>query len=144
MRIESLGHMVIKVGDMTRAEAFYRDVLGMTLCARMEDPHMAFFTMGNHHDFAIASVGADAERASDKAAGLAHVAFKIGNSLDQLREAKDHLEAAGVKTRTTDHEVTQSVYFRDPDGNMLEVYVDTSDAWREDPQKVAQGTPLEL
>ena len=79
MRIESLGHVVIKVGDMERAEAFYRDVLGMTVCAHREDPDMTFFTLGNHHDFAIASVGADAERASEKSVGLAHVAFKIGD-----------------------------------------------------------------
>ncbi len=144
MRIESLGHVVIKVGEMERAETFYRDVLGMTVCAHRDDPHMTFFTMGNHHDFAIAALGADAERASEKSVGLAHVAFKIGNDMDALREAKAHLDASGVRCRPIDHEVTRSLYIRDPDGNVLELYVDTSDAWREEPQKIAQGEPLEL
>ena len=144
MRIESLGHVVIKVGDMERAEAFYRDVLGMTVCAHREDPDMTFFTLGNHHDFAIASVGADAERASEKSVGLAHVAFRIGDSMGDLREAKAHLDGAGIRCRPVDHEVTRSLYFRDPDGNMLEFYVDVSDAWREEPQKIAFGAPLEL
>jgi len=144
MRIESLGHVVLKVGDLARAEAFYRDVLGMTVCAHMEEPLMTFFTMGNHHDFAIAALGADAERPAKGSTGLAHVAFKIGNSLDVLREAKAHLDAAGVRTRPVDHEVTQSLYFEDPDGNGVELYVDTSDVWRREPQKVAQGEPLEL
>lgn len=144
MHIESLGHVVLKVGDLERAEAFYRDVLGMTVCAHMKEPPMTFFTMGNHHDFAIAAVGADAERPGRGSTGLAHVAFKIGNSLDALREAKAHLDGAGVRTRPVDHEVTQSLYFEDPDGNGVEVYVDASDAWRQEPQKVAQGEPLEL
>lgn len=144
MRIESLGHVVLKVGDLERSEAFYRDVLGMTVCAHREEPSMTFFTMGNHHDFAIAALGADAERPAKGSTGLAHVAFKIGNSLDVLREAQAHLDAAGVRTRPVDHEVTQSLYFEDPDGNGVELYVDTSDVWREEPQKVAQGEPLEL
>lgn len=32
----------------------------------------------------------------------------------------------------------------DPDGNGIEVYVDVSDAWRRDPQRIAQVLPLEL
>ena len=144
MQIESLGHVVIKVGDMERAEAFYRDVLGMTVCARREDPDMTFFTLGNHHDFAIAALGRDAEPASAKSVGLAHVAFKIGDSMGELREAKEHLDAAGIRYRPVDHEVTRSLYFRDPDGNMLEFYVDVSDAWRQAPQKIAFGGPLEI
>ena len=32
----------------------------------------------------------------------------------------------------------------DPDGNGVEVYVDASDAWRREPQRVAQVVPLEL
>lgn len=144
MRIEALGHVVLKVGDMERAEAFYRDVLGMTVCARREKPDMTFFTMGNHHDFAIAALGADAPRPGRKSVGLAHVAFKIGDDIEALREARAHLDAAGVRTHPVDHEVTLSLYFEDPDGNGIELYVDASDAWRDEPQRVAQGEPLEL
>ena len=38
---------------------------------------------------------------------------------------------------TADHTVTESIYFDDPDGNTIEVYVDVSEAWRTDPQSVA-------
>jgi catechol-2,3-dioxygenase len=40
--------------------------------------------------------------------------------------------------------VSQSIYFNDPDGNAIEVYVDTSDVWRTDPQAVASIAPLSL
>ena len=43
-----------------------------------------------------------------------------------------------------DHEVTKSLYFADPDGNQVELYVDASDAWREEPQRVAQSGPLAI
>ena len=144
MRIESLGHVVIKVRDIERAEAFYGGVLGLPICARSERGPMTFFSLGNHHDFAVLGLGDEAEAAPRKAAGLAHVAFKIGNSLDELREAKRHLDDAGVECAPVDHEVTQSLYFADPDGNQVELYVDTSDVWKQEPQRVAQGTKLEL
>jgi catechol-2,3-dioxygenase len=41
-------------------------------------------------------------------------------------------------------EVTKSLYFEDPDGNGIEVYVDASDVWRREPQRVARVMPLEL
>ena len=50
----------------------------------------------------------------------------------------------GIATNPVDHEVTKSLYMKDPDGNGIELYVDASDAWREDPGKVAQLMPLEL
>ena len=144
MQIESLGHVVVKVRDIERAEAFYNGVLGLPIVARRERPNMTFFSLGNHHDFAILGLGDDAEAAPRKAAGLAHVAFKIGESIDELREAKHHLDDAGVQCAPVDHEVTQSLYFADPDGNQVELYVDTSDVWKQEPQRVAQGTKLEL
>jgi len=64
--------------------------------------------------------------------------------MDELREAKAKLDAAGIATTPIDHEVTKSLYFEDPDGNGVEVYVDASDAWRRDPQRVAQVKPLDL
>ena len=91
---------------------------------------MAFFTLGNHHDFAVMEVSGEGSSRSESAVGLHHVAFNIGRSLDELREAKAKLEAAGIKPTPIDHEVTKSLYFEDPDGNGIELYVDASDVWR--------------
>ena len=57
---------------------------------------------------------------------------------------KRTLEAAGITPNPVDHEVTKSLYFEDPDGNGIELYVDASDVWRSEPQRVAQLMPLEL
>ena len=144
MKIKALGHVVLRVTDRDRAERFYGGVLGLPLCARFDEGgmKMAFFSLGNHHDFAVMEV--TGERSSRHNAGLDHVAFNIGTTLDELREAKAKLEAAGISPRPVDHEVTKSLYFEDPDGNGIEVYVDASDVWRREPQRVAQLLPLEL
>ena len=147
MQIKSLGHVVVRVKNLARAERFYADVLGLPVCAHFNEQgmNMAFFSLGNHHDFAIAEVsGAGSATNPETAIGLDHVAFNIGTTLDELREAKAKLEAAGVKPDPIDHEVTQSLYFTDPDGNGIELYVDTSDVWKREPQRIAQIAPLAL
>lgn len=146
MKINSLGHVVIRVTDRDRAERFYGGVLGLPLCARLDQGRfkMAFFSLGNHHDFAVMEVSGEGSSRSETAVGLHHVAFNIGTTLEELREAKAKLEAEGIAIHPVDHEVTKSLYFQDPDGNGVEVYVDTSDVWRREPQRVAQLMPLEL
>ena len=144
MEIQSLGHVVLKVRDRDRAEAFYEGVLGLRVAARDKDFAMTFYTLGNHHDLAIVALGEDAASPGEGDVGLAHVAFKIGDGMDALLEAKADLEAAGVAVVPIDHGVTRSLYFHDPDGNQLEVYVDVSDDWKRDPGLVAQSRPLEL
>ena len=146
MKINSLGHVVLRVTSRERAERFYNGVLGLPICARFDEGgmKMAFFTLGDHHDFAVSEVSGDGTQRGTNAVGLDHVAFNIGTTLEQLREAKSMLDAAGVATVPVDHEVTKSLYFQDPDGNGIEIYIDASDAWRREPQRVAQAQPLEL
>ena len=146
MKIKSLGHVVLRVRDRERATAFYNGVLGLPVCARLDQDgmKMAFFSLGNHHDFAVMEVSGEGSSRSESAVGLHHVAFNIRTTLEELREAKAKLDAAGIATDHVDHEVTKSLYFKDPDGNGVEVYVDASDVWRQHPQRVAQLKPLEL
>lgn len=144
MKIQSLGHVVIKVRNQERAEAFYNGLLKIPIAARLPALQMTFFTLGNHHDFAIKAVGDDAPDAPANSPGLYHVAFKIGNLIDELREAKLCLEAVDIKVSATDHEVSKSIYFQDPDGNTVELYIDASDVWKRRPEAVAQGVPLDL
>lgn len=54
------------------------------------------------------------------------------------------LPVSCISVEAFDHEVTKSLYLEDPDGNGIELYVDVSEIWRKDPQRVAQMMPLEL
>ncbi len=146
MKIEGVGHVVLKVRDLDRSAAFYSGVLGLREVGRFPG-RMVFFSAGtNHHDLAVMAVGPDAPSPPDEAVGLAHVALKIGDSLDLLREAKALLEAHAVPIQgTRDHVVSQSIYCEDPDGNTVELFVDGDPAiWAEDPSTVATTKPLVL
>ena len=145
IHVQGVGHVVLKVRDAEASRRFYGDVLGLREVGRWN--RMIFFSAGvNHHDLAVLEVGADAPVPPSSAVGIYHVALKIGDSLDVLREAKRHLEASGVRILgISDHRVSQSLYVRDPDGNGVELFVDADPAiWRDDPAAVATVGPLEL
>lgn len=144
MEIKALGHVVLRVTDLERAEKFYAGLLGLPIIARYDENglKMTFFTLGNHHDFAVLQVSGEGSSTSENAVGLHHVAFNIGTTFDQLYEARAKLEAAGIRPTPVDHEVTKSLYFADPDGNGVELYIDASDVWRHEPQRVAFAQPM--
>jgi catechol 2,3-dioxygenase len=145
MDIESLGHVVIRVRQLQRAEDFYNGLLGIPISARAESWAMTFFTLGSHHDFAIAAVGENGKSPTEKDVGLDHVAFRLGGGIESLRQAKSEIEAAGIPVAAMDHVVTQSIYFHDPDGNTVELYVDAPCDWKSDPSLLrSEGRPLSL
>ena len=146
MHVLKLGHAVLKVRSLATSVPFYRDVLGLKEAARYGG-HMVFFSCGeNHHDLALLEIGGEAAAPADRQVGLYHLAFKVGDSLDALRACRDDLAAHGVELAgQSDHRVSQSLYCRDPDGIMIELYVDADPAlWRDDPSAVAHVGRLKL
>ena len=133
MKIQSLGHVVLKVRSAQRSEAFYSGVLGIPVVGRISDPvRMTFFSLGSsHHDFAVLEVGEDAPAPDSGAIGLAHVAFRIGDSLDEYCSAEADLESAQITVLyTAERTYTKSLHLHDPDGNEVELYVELSDTWK--------------
>jgi catechol 2,3-dioxygenase len=145
VKVRRLGHVVLKVRERERSERFCTEVPGLRIAARRDTPPMTFFTPGNHRDLAIAALGPGTPDSPANSPGLHHVAFKAGDSIGDLRRAKAHLDARGVPVDAVeDHAVAQGIYLHDPDGNAIEVHVDTSDLWRTGPQAVAGISPLTL
>jgi len=57
-------------------------------------------------------LGRDALPPTPNAVGFAHVAFKVGDALDDLRAMRSRLEQHGVRLGSaSDHVVSQSLYF---------------------------------
>ena len=140
--VHKVGHLVLRVADLPRSLAFY-DMLGLREVARRDfgEGQMIFLSTGNsHHDIAL--LEADGPRGG----ALHHFALKVGDSLETLAHVKAHLDASGVGVHMTlDHRVSQGLYITDPDGNMIELYVDApQEVWREDPSLVANSDPLAL
>ena len=107
---------------------------------------MAFLSFGsNHHDLALLEAP-QAAPADPGCAGLVHVALRIGDDIETLRAVRARLRALGVPLHhARDHEVSQSLYLQDPDGLVIEVYVDADPAvWAARPEAVATVRPLQV
>ncbi len=147
MEVKELGHVVLYVRDLERSRRFYRDVLGFREVAEFGEVGAVYSSGRTHHELLLLEVGPGAAPIpSGRRVGLYHVGLKVGESDDDLRRALRELADAGVQVvGTADHTVTHSLYVLDPDGNELELYVDVSEAWREDPAAiVAPVRPLRL
>jgi catechol 2,3-dioxygenase len=146
MKVHSIGHIVLKVRDLKKSVPFYTEVLGMKEVARNDRPMAFLIFEDNHHDIALIETGAGSPDAPDAAPGLAHLALKVGSTMGELKEAKSWLESHGVKIRRIrDHAVTKSIYFPDPDGNEIEVFVESEPrVWQENPELVSSGVPMPL
>ncbi len=143
--VSKVGHVVLRVHELDRSLAFYCGDLGLREVARRDfgEGPMAFLSSGNsHHDIALVETGVEGPRD----AALHHFALKVGDSLADLAEAKSSLEFQGIPVHMTlDHRVSQGLYVSDPDGNLIELYVDADEQiWREDPTLVANSDPLPL
>jgi catechol 2,3-dioxygenase len=114
-----IGHVHLKVSDVPRAVAFYRDALGLEEQALL--PSAAFLSAGGyHHHVGLNSwQSRGAAPAPDSAPGLRGVEFELGDAvaLDALeRNVGDALgESPAAGAREDDGRVS----LRDPDGQLL-------------------------
>ncbi len=148
MKAHYLGHVVFYVKDLERSLAFYRDLLGFQEVGRIFNGAAAALTSGRtHHELLLIEVGDAPGPPAGSRRGLYHIGIKVGDSLGELRAAKNELETSGIAIDgMSDHTVSQSLYLRDPDGNEVELYVDASDLiWKDNPQAVLSPIkPLKL
>ncbi|WP_123538252.1 VOC family protein [Halosimplex salinum] len=118
----TVGHVHLKVRDLERALEFYRSVLGLGLTER--EGRYAFLSWGErHHDVALQEVGAGAD-GPGHGVGLYHVAFEVETPA-ALANVYEDLRAREVQVSPVDHGISKALYFADPDGNGVEVYLDT-------------------
>jgi catechol-2,3-dioxygenase len=151
MRVHELGHIVLYVRDAARSAEFYRDVLGWRQVVPPADsaPHgFVMFSSGRtHHELLLIEVGESATPIpSGRRLGMYHFGLKVGDTDDELREARDRVLAAGTPLLgASDHGVTHSLYIADPDGNEIELYIDVPGVRWDDPAVLASPIrPLTL
>ena len=119
-----IGHVVLKVRDLDRSLAFYRDLLGFTVVSELSNVMIFLAADGqNHHDLALLRVGQQAPSPLPSAVGLYHVAIQLAD-FEAVRAAHALLTERGLLRGAIDHGVSRSLYTADPDGNEIELYCD--------------------
>ncbi len=139
--VPALSHFGISVWDIDRMKAFYTKVFN--LAVNDDGPGITFnfrlvFLSGKpdmHHQLVLAENRPEDCRFST----VMQLSFKV-DSLAQLRRVRDlALQNGATGLRGLNHLNALSIYFQDPEGNTIEVYLDT-------PWYVPQphGDPLDL
>ena len=122
MQIEGLDHLVLTVADVSRTLDFYERVLGMEGVVFSEGRHALAF---GSQKINLHEAGREYEsKAAVHTPGSADLCF-LTNA--PVAEVVEHLGINGVEIlevpvrRTGATGPITSVYFRDPDGNLIEV-----------------------
>jgi catechol 2,3-dioxygenase len=134
-----LSHCGVYARDIDTMVGFYTKTIGLVVSDRgvsSRGGELAFMTAasGHHHQLVVVS-----GRAPDVVSTVNQLSFKVG-SLDQLKETHRRVRDAGVtQIRQTSHGNALSIYFPDPEGITVEIYMDT-------PWYVPQphGVPIDL
>ena len=123
--VQHLFETHLTVADLSRAMAFYSDVLGLELARVFPERRVAFYWIGGRGQAMLGLW----ETGTAPLQMKLHLAFRVG--LNDLMQAPARLRAADVTPRDFGGKPTQepvvlawmpaaSVYFWDPDGNQLE------------------------
>lgn len=124
-----IAHFVLYTSRFQEMVRWYKAVLFMR--ASHEDENVAFMTYDDeHHRIAIVNIP-DLKDQPDGFATFHHVAFTYA-TLTDLLETHERLSALGIMPYwATNHGPTTSMYFRDPDGNRVEMQIDNFDTAEE-------------
>jgi catechol 2,3-dioxygenase len=120
-----IGHVHLKVADLERAVAFYRDVLGFELTQRYGTQAAFLSAGGYHHHIGLNTWESEGGSPPQPGTtGLYHLAI-IYPTRAELADALSRLIKAGIPLDgASDHGVSEALYLRDPDGNGVELYWD--------------------
>lgn len=121
----TVGHIHLKVADLDRAIAFYRDVLGFEETQRYGSKAAFLGAGGYHHHIGLNTWHSkDGTPPPEGHTGLYHSAFLYPDRASLGRVVRRVLEAGHTLDGAADHGVSEAVYLRDPDGNGVELYRD--------------------
>lgn len=133
IRPTRLAHFVLRSNHYDETKAWYETVLGAHPV--FDSPFACFMTYDEeHHRVAIINT-AEAPDPTPGAAGIDHIAFTFG-TLGALLSTFRRLQRLEIDPYwCINHGPTTSFYYRDPDGNQVELQVDNFenaealDAW---------------
>ena len=132
-----IGHVHLKVADLERAIAFYRDALGLQVTQRYGRQAAFLSAGGYHHHIGLNtwdSLGGN--EPSPGSTGLYHLAILYPTRAALAEALRRRIQSGVPLEGASDHGVSEALYLRDPDGNGVELYWDRP---QEDWPRTADG-----
>ena len=137
--IEGLHHNAYRCRDAGETRAFYEDFLGLpltdafvigeTMTGRVATVLHMFFEMQDGSSLAFFEAPLQAFSFKKQHDFDLHIALKV--TPEKLQEMHARGKAAGIETRgPVDHGFIHSIYFRDPNGYVIELSAPVADAER--------------
>jgi catechol 2,3-dioxygenase-like lactoylglutathione lyase family enzyme len=121
MQLEGIDHVALGVRDIERSVNWYTEVLGFELFHEgMWDGVPTFIGKGDT-GIALFPPNSDAKSTSSshRELRMLHLAFRADR--ENFLAAQRDLQKRGIEFEFQDHEISHSIYFRDPDGHQLEI-----------------------
>ncbi len=118
LEVEGIDHVALLVRDVQASVRWYQEVLGL------EQRHAA--TWGGVPSMmcagttclALFPLGPDVALPAENP-GMSHLAFRVDGA--GFEAAQSELRERGIDFVFEDHDISHSIYFRDPDGYRLEI-----------------------
>ena len=121
----SIGHVHLKVSNLSKALSFYQGLLGFEITQRYGESAVFLSAGGYHHHIGLNTWHSkDAPPAPVRAAGLYHLAILYPTRKDLAIALKRLLDANYPLSGASDHGVSEAIYLNDPDHNGVELYWD--------------------
>jgi glyoxalase family protein len=147
--VRGLDHVLLHASERAPTTRYYRDLLGLELVSEAvnhDDPSQPEFAFDLGHDaqLRVALTTREALPHARHGAGQTHhIALTVADGASQLAW-QERLASAGVNvTDVLDRRYFQSIYFRDPDGLLLELATSEPGFTLDEPLD-ALGTALQL
>lgn len=116
MRLEQIDHVALRCVSPEATMEWYVRTLGFERAfAENWSGVPIFLRLGSTFIALFPSRGAD-----DQENSISHLAFRAASYAD-FQSAQTELHAGGVSFEFQNHDVSHSIYFRDPDGFQLEI-----------------------
>ena len=122
--LEGIDHVALAVSDVERSAAWYIEVLGferlfpgmwngVPVFIGKGTTAIALFPRPSGSDSAASHAGLPNE------ADMLHLAMRADRK--NFLAAQEELKSRGIEFHFHDHEISHSIYFRNPDGHRLEI-----------------------
>ncbi|UQX01182.1 VOC family protein [Streptomyces sp. RerS4] len=122
------GHVGLNVTDMDRSLVFYRDALDFAVLGEGKEEGRRFAFLGQDGELVLTLWQQADGPYAPTASGLHHLAFAAG-ALDEVRAYEERLRGLGVDfayegvVAHREGAASGGIFFHDPDGTRLEIFV---------------------